>query len=162
MDTTKVTARIAAEMILGKIRLGHNQPEPTYLTSLRMNLGQMKRIVGDDFDPWLEENKKLFHVMIDLIFDKLADIERPETIEGLKSLPIPQRTSVELIASKLCGGEGPHHRWQSDLWATRQSLGNIVATSISGLTKKDIREGYHELVHAIIDELWAQRSALTS
>lgn len=158
-----LTAKITAEMLLGKIRLSSRQREPSYLMGIRGLALQLKKSLGDEaYEGFSDNLKPVFHVMADAIFDEVTDIKRTETVEALKDLPIPQRLFVEAIVNRLTGKTDEHHRWDDDLHRLRMSLRQMADLSISGITLLEIREGYNELLHSIIDELWKHRATLVS
>ncbi|MEK9157786.1 MAG: hypothetical protein AAB638_01220 [Patescibacteria group bacterium] len=160
----KVSARITAEMLLGKIRINHRQSEPGYLMPLRQFAMQIKKGLGEEEIKVLSEDLlPVAHAVVDLLFDAVTDSNRPATIEAVKKLSIPHRTTVETLVNMMTGKmTTPPGRWLDELWRTKQSLRQMTDLSISGLTLEEIREGYNPFVHAVVDELWKHRDTLVS
>ncbi len=158
-----LTARITAEFLLGKIRISSRQGEPEYLMTLRALCLQLKKSLGDEaYEGFSEDLKPVFHALADTIFDALTDTKREATVEALKALPVPQRASVEVLVNRLTGKSQDNHRWEPGLYRLRMMLIQMEELSISGLSLDEIREGYHDLVHGVIDELWNHRATLVT
>lgn len=79
---------IAAEVILGKIRLTPHMGEPRYLPPVRLVLMQVKRALGQDgYTTLAEDLRPAVHALVDLIFDEVTTTSpRQQTIEKLKAL----------------------------------------------------------------------------
>jgi hypothetical protein len=149
-----VSARITAEVLLGKIRFPHGGSEPPYLFRLREIFKRFEKSVGrEDLESAIPEVREMMHALADALFDTVTGIKSEETTERLKRLTVPMRSSVEIAVANATGKLTKHERWVEELWHLRKMLDQIVALSISGLTMEDLRQGYDEFVHKVVDNL---------
>jgi len=161
--TIGLTAKIAAEIFLGKIRLNPRQGEPSYLQDVRRVMLQLKKSLGNtNLVEFTEELRPTIHVIADLLFDEVTEIKRPETVADLKCLSVPQRVTTESLVARLTGKTDERGRWDDTLWRVHQSLRQMTELSVSDVTLADIRTGYHDLVHAIVDKIWDNRNTFVS
>lgn len=151
---TQVSARIAAEILLGKIRFFHGGGEPPYLFRLREIFKRFEKAVGrTSLESAMPEVREMMHALADALFDAVTGVKSEETMTRLKKLAVPMRSTVELAANGATGRLPRQERWNDELWHLRKSLDQIVALSISGLTMEDLRQGYDELVHSVVDHV---------
>lgn len=149
-----VSARITAEVLLGKIRFPHGGGEPPYLFRLREIFKRFEKSVGrDDLESAIPEVREMMHALADTLFDAVTGVKSEETMARLKKLSVPCRTSVEMVVSSATGKMPRQERWNDELWRLRKMLDQIVALSVSGLTMEDLRQGYDEVVHKVVDNL---------
>lgn len=151
-DVTALTAKIVGSMLLGKIPMG-NRPRASFMPEkINSILSPIKKLVGDEAFKSLETHgRPMMHCVLDTLLDAVTDVKRTETKESLKKLSVPQRTMVESILQNMTGRLREDNRWNDDLFSTRKKLRVLVNGSISELSMEDIRAGYHELAHAILD-----------
>ena len=151
---TQVSARITAEVLLGKIRFPHGGGEPPYLFRLREIFRRFEKSVGrDNLENAMPEVREMMHTLADALFDAVTGVKSEETTTRLKKLGVPMRASVEMVVSSATGKMPRQERWNDELWHLRKTLEQIVALSISGLTMEDLRQGYDEVVHKVVDNL---------
>ncbi|MCC7004896.1 hypothetical protein IT397_03195 [Candidatus Nomurabacteria bacterium] len=151
---TNVSARITAEVLLGKIRFPNHGSEPTYLFRIREIFKRFEKAVGrESLESALPEIRQMMHVFADLLFDTVTGIKSPKTIEGLQKLPVPFRVSIEQVVNAGTGRTSPDKRWDNTLYHFRKVLDQVVALSISGITMEEIRSGYDEMIHSIVDHI---------
>ncbi|MEI7720228.1 MAG: hypothetical protein WCI89_03410 [bacterium] len=156
---------IAAEVLLGKIRLSSHQGEPNYLQPVRNVLMQIKRKLGQEgFTTLSEDIRPAVHALADLIFDEVTGVSpRDKTVEKLKALPVPHRLFVENIANGLTGKLSQRNdRWMDELWSLKGYIERVCATSVSDISPEEIREGFDDMLHGIVDNFCDRRTALTS
>jgi hypothetical protein len=161
---TSLSAKITAEVILGKIRLHPTQDEPEYLPGVRLAMMQLKKSIGPEaFDEITGQWQNGIHALVDLLFDRVCGITRPATVEALKKLPMTQRMPMEALAASLTGQlKERGDRWNDVLYRVHKRILTLTALSVSGITPDDFREGYHEFVHEVVDEIWKNRHMLVS
>ncbi|HUO50475.1 MAG TPA: hypothetical protein VMU25_02855 [Candidatus Paceibacterota bacterium] len=153
-DVTALTANLTAELLLGKIRLNPHHGEPRYLHGLRRVLMPISKSLGyDGLNMLVAHGKTPVHVAVAMIADKVVGFQHPKTLEQLKSLATPHRVAVEKVVSSVTGGNSRDTHWPEELWAMKKMVTEIVDTSPSGLTAEDIRLGYDDLIHAVVDAL---------
>lgn len=163
--SVSLLSTIAAEVILGKIRLNPHMGEPRYLQPVRLVLMQFKRALGQEgYATLTEELRPAVHALADLVFDEVTNTSpRQKTIEKLKALPVPQRLIVENLASGLTGKLNPRNdRWMDELWETKRYIERVCTLSISNITPEEIREGFDDMVHDLVDAFYDRRATLTS
>lgn len=149
-----VSARITAEVLLGKIRFPRGGGEPPYLFRLREIFKRFEKSVGrDNLESAIPEVREMMHALADTLFDAVTGIKSEETLTRLKKLSVPCRTSVEMVVSSATGKLPRQERWNDELFHLRKTLDQIVALSVSGLTMEDLRQGYDEVVHKVVDNL---------
>lgn len=156
---------IAAEVILGKIRLSPHQGEPHYLQPVRNVLTQIRRKLGQaGFATLSDDIRPAVHALADLVFDEVAGVSpRERSIEKLKALPVPHRLFVENIANGLTGKLSQRNdRWMDELWSLKGYIERVCATSVSDISPEDIREGFDDMLHGIVDNFYDRRTALTN
>ena len=162
-----ISAKLAAEILLGKIRLGYHQTEPHYLQPVRTMMLQLKKATGDDFDKMAEGVKPAMHALAAMLFDAVTGVTHKDTISELKKLPIPHRTVIESIVAHATGKGGEHDgpragRWADELWEIKGRIGHLCTVSVSNITPEEIREGYDAFMHAVVDQLYEHRRSLVS
>lgn len=160
-NTLKLSAKIAAELFLGKIRLNPRQGEPAYLPRLKQLALQLKKTLGaEGYNELAEDLRPVAHAFADALFDELTETRRDETKQALLRLSVPHRMAVETLVATVTGKKDERKRWPDDIWDIKQNLRLMTDLSITGVTLAEIREGYDPLIHAIIDELWENRAML--
>ncbi len=157
MQTTSqlanVSARITAEVLLGKIRFSHGG-EPSYLFPLREVFMRFEKSVGrDSLESALPEIRDMMHATADALADAVTGVKSKETQERLRGLRFPNRAIVEIVANRMTGKTSPDRRWNDSLYRIRKGLDQVVALSVSGLTMEELRAGYDEFLHAVVDHL---------
>jgi hypothetical protein len=159
-----LSSRIAAEALLGKVRFPGQTAEPRFLQPLRMLLLMYKRTLGaENYDKFVVEMKPALHVLGDALFDELTGVRQSKTTEAIAKLPIPLRVGVEQIVAHATGKhERGHGRWEGGLWEFKSMIDSVVNTSVSGITPRDIREGYDTFMHEVIEQIYEQRDALVN
>ncbi len=163
-NPVSLTSRIAAEILLGKIRLNPHQGEPPYLQPIREMVMQMRRAVGKEgFATLSQELKPAVHALADMLFDAVSGVESKKTVEGLKKLSVPFRVAVEQTAAALTGRLDPRERhWEDTLWEMRKYFNRVVTLSVSGITPEEMRDGFDPVVHGIVDELFEKKAVAVS
>lgn len=155
--TDTLLGKVLSEVLIGRIRLHAHQPEPRYLQPMREFLLQVKRKLGDEnFSKLATDFRPAMHALGDLLLDAVTMTALPTTVEKLKKLPAGQRLAVENVAAEMTGRSANRHReerWMDELWELKNYLMRISATSVSGITQEEIREGLDPLLHATIDSL---------
>lgn len=160
-----LSATLAAEMILGKIRITHHHPEPPYLQPVRNILLQYRKAVGaEDFDKFTDELKPTMHALAAMLFDEVTGVRLPSTAEKVKALSVPHKMAIEVLVANMTGKTGGHRtgRWEDGLYTIKCALQQICALSISNITLEDVRNGYDPFLHALVDELYEHRKTLVS
>ncbi|MBM3272080.1 hypothetical protein FJY94_02230 [Candidatus Kaiserbacteria bacterium] len=154
MSFTDVGSTVAAEILLGKIRLRHMR-EPSYLPRLREIAMQFKKSLGAEaYNGLIQSGRPAVHACVDALFDAVTGVRREQTMERLKTLDPVYRTMVERAVASATGKGDREGRWSDELWRTKQELKRICDLSISGLTLAEVRDGLDEFVHATIDRLY--------
>lgn len=102
------------------------------------------------------------HAAIALLADKVVGFDHSQTVARLKELPILLRTTVELIVRKATGGDEGREHWPHALWRIREMVASAITMSPSGLTAADIRLGYDDYLHAVVDAVYDRWETLIS
>ncbi len=160
-----LTAKIAAEILLGKIRLSPHWNEPRYLQPVREVVMQLRRAVGgnEGYAALSEELQPAVHALADLLADAVAGVGSEKTAEKLKKLPVPYRLAAEQTAAALTGKIDPRdYHWQDDLWHLKGYIDRVVSLSVSGITPEEIREGFDTIIHGGVDALFEKKGTLIS
>lgn len=162
--TTTLSATLLAELVLGKVRIGPHSVEPPYLQSIRTILMQYKKSLGtENYDKFIDEFKPALHALAAMLFDEVTGVHLDDTVTRVKALPVPHRVAVEAIAAGMTGKGGDRReRWDNDLYDFKRTLQQVCTLSISNITLEDIRAGYDELLHAVVDKLYEHRKTLVS
>ncbi|MFA6797632.1 MAG: hypothetical protein WCR40_02925 [Candidatus Paceibacterota bacterium] len=148
-----VQSKIAAEMLLGKIRLPNRGGEPSYLPRLRECCKRVEKTVGREaVGECIPEVRAMMHAIADGMFDAVTGVKLDKTIQGIKALNVTQRIAVEMILSQATG-KSSDKRWDDTLYHIRKIVDQIVTTSISGLTVEEVRDGYDPFIHTVVDHL---------
>ncbi len=154
-NLTSVTAKLTAEMLIGRISFDRSNPgKSEFAEEFRPILIQFRKALGmETMEEFVKTSRPALHALVDAFFDAVTGIERNETAEAIKRLPMSQRTVVEILAARATGKMEGVTRWASPLWALKQRIGWICRVSLSGITEQEIRGGYHDLVHQVVDRL---------
>lgn len=154
-NLTSVTAKLTAEMLVGRISFDRNNPGKSELADeFRPILIKFRKALGvETMEEFVRTSRPALHALVDAFFDAVTGIERNETAEAIKRLPTPQRTAIELLAARATGKMEGMTRWSNPLWSLKQRIGWICRVSLSGITPQEIRDGYHDLVHQVVDLL---------
>lgn len=164
-SATTMTAKLAAEFLLGQVQLNSRQHEPRYLNNLRFVLGQVSRAIGGSNQLTAMANETLkpsMHALVALLADRVTGIAREDTKKYLTALPVPHRMAVEAMVRKITGQEREGQRWDDDLFRLRVYLRECSASSPSGITLAEIRSGYDELLHATVDAVFERWEVLVA
>lgn len=158
-NSTKVSARIITDCIINMAMQG---PQSDLIPKIRQVYRVLHKRAGAEFPAMLESSREAHHALADAVFDLVTNQNRPETKERLRALPLPQRVLIESALEAMTGrlGRAEGGRWSQELWDIKTGLARLCDYSYSDVELKDIREGYHELVHAVVDELYGKVNLL--
>lgn len=159
-----LSAKIAAEVILGKIRFDHFQSEPPYLLPIRKIMLQFKKALGaEEFDKLVNDLRPALHALAAMLFDEVTGVHKTDTTERIKKLPVQHKVIVEAMVAELTGRSADRReRWDNDLYDLKRGVHQICTLSISDITPEEIRTGYDQFVHDVVDALYEQRKTLVS
>jgi hypothetical protein len=153
-DLLQVQAAIAADMLLGKLRLRPGRGEPPYVQSLRELLKKLDRSQGkDSLDALAPAVRQYFHCLVDALADRVTGVEQESTVDKVKALPIEYRLGVESMIAGLTGANTRDKRWNSEIYSIKKYVEDIVLVSISDITAAEIRQGFDPLIHAVVDKI---------
>lgn len=154
-DTTSITSKLMAEMLLGRIYWDRDNPgKSPVMDELRPVLIQIRKALGmETMEELVKSSRPVLHAFVDACFDAVTGIEQESTGRAIKALPIPQRTAIEAVIARVTAKAEGHKMWHPTLWTLKKRISWICAVSLSGITAQEIRTGYNDLVHQIIDRL---------
>lgn len=154
-NPSEVSARIMVDALLGRFRFNVDSDEFEIKKEIRPVLIQLHKQLGlETMEQLVTQARPVLHALADACFDAVVGIESDETKAAILRLPVPQRTVLEAVVIQMTGksdARGGH--WAPFLWHSKNRIDKLCRLSLTNLTKEEIRTGYNEMMHLMIDKL---------
>ena len=146
-----VQRKIITGFILGQIQPNeHRQEYPIF--KVKLWLKKIREKMGDDeFAHVRSDGRKLAHIIVNIIFDKICDYEYLSTCYG--STSERGKFFAEKIIDEFFGKNDPQKRWNDGIWKFKKQIDLITKNSIAGISQREFRIAYDDLVHAVVDDI---------